>query len=123
MATIGSFSFTGWQGRLRQASQRITLMDSMPGVDGSVATLGSWRADPVGIVTRVDVSTLSEAMRNIREYRYLGGKNTTVVDQFGATWPAVFQAMTPDSEYDMLIGGKYRITTRWMMVVQSLDAT
>lgn len=123
MPTIDSYTVTGWQGRLRPSMQRITLLDSMPGVDGSVATLGSWRAEATQIITRVDVATFSAVVSTVNAYRRLGGTSVYVVDQFGSGWASVFQAMTPDSDYDMLINGKYRITTRWLMVTQSVDPT
>lgn len=123
MATIGAYTVTGWQGRLRPATQRISIQDAMPGVDGSVATLGSWRSDPTEIITRVDVNTINEAIDLINGYRLLGGQSVNVVDQFTIPWSLVFQAATPVSDYDLLLNGKYRVTTRWVMVTQSSDPT
>jgi len=123
MATIGSYTVTGWQGRLRPANQRIAILDSMPGVDGSVATLGSWRADPTEIITRTDVATINQAIDLVNGYRQLTGSSVNVVDQFGVPWSQVFIAATPICDYDMLINTRYRVTARWLMVVQSSDPT
>lgn len=118
MPSIGQFNFTGWRGRMQPSNRVIDVLPASPGIDGSVATLGGWRADVVEIVATEDVPSLTLVIGRINGYRNLEGAAVAVVDPLGITWSQVF-VLRAKSVYDLLITGGYRVTTTWSLLPQS----
>lgn len=120
MPSIAGYSVTGWRGRIRPAVQTVDLEPAQPGVDGHVASVGAYRAEPVEIITAVDLNDLETTTTMINNYRRLVGTSVTVIDPYPISWPGVFIAnMVPD--WDKLISGGYRLTATWTLVPQSVN--
>jgi hypothetical protein len=107
------------QGRLSKAAQQNAVIKPLPGVRGNAIVGGEYQADPVQIVTRVDLADMT-TYRNLREnYRSASRTVVTVSDQFGENWLNVTIVKVMPSPPDQLTTGKVRMTCVWLLLPET----
>jgi hypothetical protein len=116
MPSIGSFSFTGWAGKIPQAVAQFETF-RRPGLDGIGIGFDAYTVDPVTITTRAVVSS-SDLDSTVAGYQALVQKNVDVKDGMEVRYKGMLVVQVRGIVWDQLINpaGSYLVTAEWVLL-------
>jgi hypothetical protein len=120
VATIGSYTVTGFIGRLHSAQQKIAAIETPAGTDGMAVVRAGWTTRPESIRTIVDVTSSNAAIQLDQQYRALSGTTTSVTDSVGVIWSNVTVMGVEVEWFYTPNSGRYRVIAEWLLLPETL---
>jgi hypothetical protein len=118
MASIATYTVTGWRGRLYPAVRRIARLPARGGKNGTPRVYDGWETNPEPIVTSAEFATLVLAQAARENYRKtMDGLTKTAVDPHGESWSVKVTGMRP--EISLTVTGAYKLIATWTLEVEA----
>ncbi len=118
MASIASYTVTGWRGRLYPAQRRIASLPPRSGVNGEAWVYDGWETNPEPIITSAEFATLVLAQGARENYRKtMDGTTKTAIDPLGESWSVKVQKVVP--EISATVTGTFRLVATWTLQVEA----
>ncbi len=119
MASIATYSVTGFRGRLHHAVRRIARLPPRPGVNGEAWVYDGWETEPQQIITTVAVANYATALTTQTNYRNTqDGTTKTIVDPHGTSWSVKVQKVEVEISAS-LSGTTYVVLCTWLVQVEA----
>jgi len=118
MSNIGTYTFTGWRGRLHAAVRRLAALPPRPGVNGTVWVIDGWETNPEPIVTSDWYAIPSDATADLNRFRALmNGSSVDVIDPVGQYWSVKVKSVT--GEQSESPDGRTWLVCTWQLQVEA----